>query len=135
MESNRIKRLQRTGQLPADSASASCPSDDQQIGLLEARTAFGIAVTDDIDMPTIRTNWLIVGVVVGILYKWMFDHDVAGLRRSRKRRWILVGCGWILLSRLAVNDEDKSHSFGLGTSVGALCYRINNGLLNDIPGT
>ncbi|OVE84981.1 hypothetical protein [Natronolimnobius baerhuensis] len=83
--------------------------------------------------PSLRGDWVLIGVVSGVCYRLCSDRDIAGIRRSRTRRWTLVLGIWLGQAVLALDDQDTSHSFGLGSSVGAVCYRTKYGLLSSLP--
>lgn len=69
-----------------------------------------------------------MGTAIG--YRNLYDRDVWSLRRSRSRRAVAG-----LVSQLLVlaGDETDSHSFGLGSAVGAVLYRTRYGLFKAPP--
>jgi len=81
----------------------------------------------------VRLDWFLVGIVSAVIYRILYDRDVGRTRRSRVRRWTLILGIWLGQLLLSLDDRAKSHSLGIGSSVGAVCYRAKYGLLNDLP--
>jgi len=132
-ESARIERLRRDGSVDDLEVPESCAVDDQEIDATALQTAFAAELIEEVDLPTVRTDWLVVGVVSAVVYRILYDRDIWGIRRSRVRRWALIVGVWIAQLRLSLDDRELSHSFGVGSSVGAVCYRVKYGLLDDLP--
>ncbi|NGM70127.1 hypothetical protein G6M89_14110 [Natronolimnobius sp. AArcel1] len=86
-----------------------------------------------IETPSLRADWFCIGVASAILYRYLLDRDIAGLRRSRARRWTLIAAIWAGQATLAVDDQHNSHSLGVGSSIGAVCYRLKYGLVSPLP--
>lgn len=62
-----------------------CPftADDEVVK--EAQAGCTRAVANELNMPRIRPGWLIVGFALGIVEKWEYDYDIAGIRQVRRR--------------------------------------------------
>ncbi|ELY60233.1 hypothetical protein C491_03015 [Natronococcus amylolyticus DSM 10524] len=132
-ESARVERLRREGSLENPTAESSCSGEEREVTFDDARTAFAVGVTDEMDLPTVRTRWALLGAVVAAGYRTLLDRNVAGVRRSRLRRATLIGGVWTAWFALGFDNRDRLHSLGLGSTIGALCYRARYGLLGNLP--
>ncbi|ADJ15104.1 hypothetical protein [Halalkalicoccus jeotgali] len=72
----------------------------------------------------------ILGATSSIAVSYVSDHDWWGVRRSRKRR-TLLSLGWNVLFQKHTSESDWS--FGLGSVLGSLSYRIWFGIVRPIP--
>ncbi len=132
-ESARVERLRREGSLEDPAAESSCSEDESEVTFDDARTAFGVGLTDGIDVPDVRPRWALLGAVVAVGYRTLLDRNVAGVRRSRIRRTTVLAGVWTAWFALGLDDRDRLHSLGLGATLGALCYRGRYGLLGGLP--
>ncbi|ADD07596.1 uncharacterized protein Nmag_4071 (plasmid) [Natrialba magadii ATCC 43099] len=132
-ESARIEQLRHDGSLDEIRVPESCAIDEQEIDAAELQTTFAAEVIEEVDIPTVRTGWFFVGIASAVVYRMLYDRDIGGIRRSRVRRWALILGMWVGQLLLSLDDRETSHSLGVGSSVGAVCYRVKYGLLDDLP--
>jgi hypothetical protein len=132
-ESARVERLQRAGSLEVSDAKG-CSTEDRETTFDDARTAFAVGLTDEMDVPNVRLRWALVGAASAVAYRTLLDRDIVGVRRSRVRRTSVVASVWAVWFALGFDDRDRLHSLGLGSTIGALCYRARYGLLGNLPG-
>lgn len=70
------------------------------------------------------------GALWAVLFTYADDHDVGGVRQSRKRL-LLFMLGWNLLIQKI--DPEIDWSFSLGSAFGSLAYRFWFGIVRPIP--
>lgn len=86
---------------------------------------------DEIPDPSpLSIRQAVSGALSAVASTYIKDHDVGGVRRSRKR-FVLFMLGWNLIVRKL--DSETSWSFGFGGAVGLLAYRIWFGIIRPIP--
>ncbi|WP_124194809.1 hypothetical protein [Natrarchaeobius chitinivorans] len=130
LESARLERLRREGDLESDEEGE--PAGETSLEEADdARTAFALGVVDGMEDVQIRFRWLLVGVTSGVAYRALYDRDVGSIRRSLARRLLVLGTIWTVWIRLGIDDRDISHNVGLGSSIGAVCYRAKYGLFEE----
>ncbi|MFC6904280.1 hypothetical protein [Halalkalicoccus tibetensis] len=72
----------------------------------------------------------ISGAISAVVLSYTDDHDIGGIRRSRTRQ-LLFAIGWNLLVRKL--DPEFEWSFGFGSVLGTLLYRVWFGIVRPIP--
>ena len=80
---------------------------------------------------------LVAGAIHNVVFHWMYDHDVAEMRSSR-RRGFLAGTLFVaihaLARRVAADSEAFEYNYNTGMLVGTIGYRLWYGLLYPLPG-
>lgn len=96
--------------------------------------AWGDDETDSEFPVSLSSYWFGIGAVSAVVYQWVYDRDIAGIRRSRYRRAI-VSVGWTALTQKFLSKEETAAwSFSNGGLVGGIVYRFWYGLLRPLPG-
>ncbi|THE62814.1 hypothetical protein D8Y22_20345 [Salinadaptatus halalkaliphilus] len=87
-----------------------------------------------VSLETAELRWVLLGGAWAVGYRVLCDRDIWSLRRSKLRR--VVGRGLPTVVSLALGSNAKSDrtapavsSFGVGSILGAVVYRIRYGLL------
>lgn len=81
----------------------------------------------------IKPRLILLGVGEALIWGLLYDYDVYRLRRSRRRRYV-AGLLRYPVHRLSTR-RDATWSFGVGSCVGTLLYRLKYGVLEDPPET
>jgi hypothetical protein len=86
---------------------------------------------DEVPAPSpLSVRQAVLGALSAVASTYVSDHDVGGVRRSRKRS-VLFMLGWNFIVRKL--EPETSWSFGFGGALGLLVYRIWFGIARPIP--
>ena len=89
---------------------------------------------DSVDPPPLSAPEMALGAAGQAAYHWAYDRDVAGIRTSRRRRYLVSVVRLLVGRRLLSRDEADRYSRGVGGLLGAAAYRLRYGLLGPLPG-
>ena len=80
---------------------------------------------------------LALGTGTSVLAGLLSDHDVCGIRTSRRRRFLFTFL-WSgkdrVLARFASNPDAFRESLAIGETAGLVVYRLWYGILHPLPG-
>lgn len=78
----------------------------------------------DRDRIPVSPKWLLAGATTSVVQRCLIDRNVAGIGESRLRRLSAESLWAALTFRYLPSRGAVSYNYGVGTCVGAVCYRL-----------